>query len=171
MPRRTGPELALQAWGPLRAASSTIMSRRVGSTPGWRPPPPPRSPPHTTDQDVEATLGLSAAALGAVPRGPRSTSDWDVLAVGVGAGAAAAHCSQAGLSVYTGRYAGSDGAIDDLGRVPFWRVLCGLAVRRAIKFWFFAVPGAWAIGSRPNATARRRHVSSVVAAALARRAV
>ena len=60
--------------------------------------------PHTSDQDVEETLGLGAAALGAVPRGPRSTSDWDVLAVGAGAGSAAAHCSLAGLSVYGGRY-------------------------------------------------------------------
>ena len=78
-----------------------------------------------------------------------------MLAVGIGAGAVGAHCSHAGLTVYGGRYAGGDGTIDDLGRVPFWRVLCGFAVRRAVRFWFFAVPGSWAIGARPNAAARR----------------
>ena len=88
----------------------------------------------TGDLNVERTLGLGALALGAEPPGPREASSCDALLLGLGAGDVLRTKRMQGLSVYDGRFAGDDGTIEDLKRNSFFRLLGGLASRRAVRF-------------------------------------
>ena len=86
----------------------------------------------TGDLDLERTLGRGALALGAEPPGPRDASSWDALLLGLGAADVLSTKRMEGLTVYEGRFASADGSIEDLKRPSVFRLLGGLASRRAV---------------------------------------
>ena len=88
----------------------------------------------TGDLDVEELIGVGPIALGAQPPGPRSTSSWDSLLLGLGAGDVIREGVLGGMTSYDGQFAGVDGGVDDLCRNPFCRALAGIALRRAVGF-------------------------------------